>query len=89
MDPLLKLKAEIFLLTLLLLHLGHWTLVLSLETIFSKSSSHGALDFGFIVGDDFLEVLFALGTVVFKNRHSRSPLLKSISATEEKDWNNG
>jgi hypothetical protein len=36
----------------------------------------GALDFGFIVGDDFLEVLFALGTVVFKNRHSRSPFLR-------------
>jgi hypothetical protein len=49
----------------------------------------GTLDFGFIVGDDLLEVLFALGTVVFKNRHSRSPLLKSISATEQTDWNAG
>jgi hypothetical protein len=40
LDPLLKLKAETFLLTLLLLHLGHWTFGLSLKTIFSKSWSH-------------------------------------------------
>jgi hypothetical protein len=40
LDPLLKLKAESFLVTLPLLHLGHCTLALSLKTIFSKSSSH-------------------------------------------------
>lgn len=52
----------------------------------------GALDFGFIVGDDLLEVLVALGAVVFKNRHSRSPLFERISATEftdQIDWNVG
>jgi hypothetical protein len=53
----------------------------------------GTLDFGFIVEDDLLKVLVALGTAVFKNRHSRSPLLKSISATEvteiteQTEWN--
>ena len=35
----------------------------------------GTLDFGFSVEDDLLEVLVAFGAVVFKNRHSRSPLL--------------
>jgi hypothetical protein len=40
LDPLLKLNAETFLATLPLLQRGHWTLVLLLNTIFSKSSSH-------------------------------------------------
>jgi hypothetical protein len=39
LDPLLKLKADTFLVTLLPLHRGHWTLVLPLKTIFSKSLS--------------------------------------------------
>jgi len=38
-DPLLKLKVETFLVTLLPSHRGHRTFVLSLKTIFSKSSS--------------------------------------------------
>jgi hypothetical protein len=38
LDPLLKLKAETFLFTLLLLQRGHLTLVLALKTICSKSS---------------------------------------------------
>jgi len=33
----------------------------------------GAMDFGFIVEDDLLEVLVAFGAMVFKNRHSRAP----------------
>jgi hypothetical protein len=33
----------------------------------------GALDFGFIVEDDFFEVLIAFRAVVFENRHSRAP----------------
>jgi hypothetical protein len=52
----------------------------------------GTLDFGLIVEDDLLEVLVAFGAVEFKNRHSRSPLFKRISATEATeltDWNGG
>jgi hypothetical protein len=33
----------------------------------------GALDFGFVVEDDFFEVLVAFRAVVFENRHSRAP----------------
>jgi hypothetical protein len=49
----------------------------------------GTLDFGLIVEDDLLEILVAFGAVELKNRHSRSPLFKRISATEPTDWNGG
>jgi hypothetical protein len=38
-DPLLKLKADTFLITLPLSHRGHLTLLRPLKTIFSKSCS--------------------------------------------------
>jgi hypothetical protein len=46
----------------------------------------GALDFGFIVEDDFFEVLVAFGAMVFENRHSRAPFFSLIIT---KGWGEG
>jgi hypothetical protein len=46
----------------------------------------GALDFGFIVEDDFFEVLVAFRAVVFENRHPRAPFFSLIIT---KGWEKG
>jgi hypothetical protein len=37
------------------------------------ATAPGALDFGFIIENNFFKVLIAAGTMVFKDRHRKAP----------------